>query len=133
MARGGYAISRKTNEDIKAAINDLAEAINMLGTVPTQILTEEAPRIRAEAQLKTPVRSGKLRSHIRVNVSKSTRTPGIYANVSAVKRGYDYAGKQHDDTTLNHPNGGQANFLAEPFVEGVQRIISRMESELSFD
>lgn len=133
MARRGYAVSRKTNDTIKEAINDLAKAIKAFESVPTQILAEEAPRIREEAQLKTPFRSGKLQSNIKVQVSRSKYTPGIYANVSAIHRGYDYAGIQHDDETLNHPKGGQANFLAEPFQEGVERIIARLEDELDFD
>lgn len=133
MARGGSGVSRKTNTGIAEAIKDLSKTLKRLDTVPEQILAEEAPRIQAEARLLTPVESGKLKSHVNVQVSRSKSTPGIYATASAVKKNYDYAGIQHENTHYNHPNGGQAKFLEIPFVRGVERITERMESEIFDD
>lgn len=37
----------------------------------------------------------------------------VYSAVNPAD-GYDYAAKQHEDETLNHPNGGQAHYLSDP-------------------
>lgn len=38
-----------------------------------------------------------------------------------------YAGRQHEDTRLRHPNGGQAKYLEQPFLANQQKIMRLVE------
>lgn len=44
--------------------------------------------------------------------------------------GYDYAARQHEDETLNHPNGGQAHYLADPMQTEARAILLAMIAEV---
>jgi hypothetical protein len=44
--------------------------------------------------------------------------------------GYNYAAKQHEDETLNHPNGGQAHYLMDPMHTAHGVILAAMAAEL---
>lgn len=135
----GSKVSRRSNVQISNSIKSLSKFIKKLDTVPTEILTEEAVRIEAEARLLTPIGdgskhpAGRLQKGVKVSVSKNKRAPGIYAIASAVAHGYNYAGVQHENEEFNHPRGGQAKYLEKPFLEGVERIINRLEEELTID
>ena len=42
----------------------------------------------------------------------------------------DYAVKQHEDLTLNHPSGGEAKWLETSLVEGAQDVGEIMAAEI---
>lgn len=37
---------------------------------------------------------------------------------------YDYAGRIHEDETLNHPHGGQAHYLSDPMTHEAAAILA---------
>lgn len=51
-----------------------------------------------------------------------TATIGFY--------GLPYTVRQHEDTTLNHPQGGNAKFLETPFKERTPRYIKRLADSI---
>lgn len=65
-----------------------------------------------EAKKKCPVDTGTLR-----------RSGAVEANSkeAIVSFNTPYAYKQHEDTTLNHPRGGEAKFLEKAAIENAQR------------
>lgn len=130
---GGQRVSTVTVEGLAEARKSLAQFIKTLGTVPTQVLSEEAPKIQQVARLRTPVDSGKLKNSVKVKVSKDKRRPGLLASASALHNGYDYAYIQHENEEYNHPRGGQAKFLESAYNEGVERIKRRLSQEVKYD
>lgn len=126
-------VSRVTVSGLNEASKRLTKFLRTVETVPTQILLEEAPRIEETAKIRTPEKTGKLKESVKVRVSRDKRRPGLYAQASAINRGYNYALIQHENLSYNHPNGGQAKFLESAFVEGVERIERRIEQEVRYD
>ena len=126
-------VSSVTVSGLSEANKHLTKFLRTVETVPTQILLEEAPRIEETAKIRTPEKTGKLKGSVKVRVSRDKRIPGLYAQASAMNRGYNYALIQHENLSYNHPNGGQAKFLESAFVEGVERIERRIEQEVRYD
>lgn len=126
-------VSRDTVSGLSEASKHLTKFLRTVETVPTQILLEEAPRIEETAKIRTPEKTDKLKESVKVRVSRDKRRPGLYAQASAINRGYNYALIQHENLSYNHPNGGQAKFLESAFVEGVERIERRIEQEVRYD
>jgi hypothetical protein len=61
--------------------------------------------------------------------------PEIDGNAMVVEMGYGgaaaaYALKQHEDLTLNHPNGGEAKFLEKPLLEEVPNIVPDVAADM---
>lgn len=126
-------VSRVTVEGLSEASSNLSKFLRTLESTPTEVLLQEAPRIQETARVRTPVKAGKLKSSVKVRVSRDKRRPGLYAQASAFNHGYDYAYIQHENEAYNHPNGGQAKFLESAFTEGVDRIMRRIRQEVRYD
>ena len=125
---------------VRVRVRGLKQARNKLGRFAKgvdekslRIFLEEAPRIEAEAKLETPVESGDLRNSVAVSVSQSGRKANLTASASSIHRGYDYSNIQHENETFNHPNGGKAHFIRDPFNRGVERIKRRLREEVGYD
>lgn len=73
--------------------------------------------ILGESQKLVPVDSGTLKESGVVSLDKSVQVVTISYNTP-------YARKQHEDNTLNHPNGGQAKYLEQPFNERASKLES---------
>lgn len=73
--------------------------------------------ILGESQKLVPVDSGTLKESGVVSLDKSAQVVTISYNTP-------YARKQHEDNTLNHPNGGQAKYLEQPFNERASKLES---------
>ena len=41
-----------------------------------------------------------------------------------------YAVIVHEDTTMNHPNGGQHHYLSQPFFEATEAMAARLAADL---
>ena len=100
---------------------------------PLRVLLEEAPRIEAEAKLETPIDSGDLRNSVKATVTRTKLRASLELSASSVHNGYDYSLIQHENTSFNHPNGGKAFYLRDPFNRGKERIASRLEQEVRYD
>ena len=125
---------------VRARVQGLKQARDKLGRFAKgvdeqsfRIFLEEAPRIEAEAKLETPVESGDLRNSVTVSVSQIKRKVNLVASASSIHRGYDYSNIQHENETFNHPNGGKAHFIRDPFNRGVERIERRLREEVGYD
>ena len=107
---------------------DLRSMLREQRTLSTKALEQTASYIHQEATARVPVDTGALRDSIDVTVSRSPRYPGIIATASALnpRTGYDYALIQEVNEDYDHPNGGQAHYLEEPFREGVEEFFERM-------
>lgn len=120
--------------------NDLRSRLREHRTLALRELESAADNIYVEAFSKVPVlqetyatkraglESGLLQDSIQVTVSKSPRYPGIVATATArdPRSGYDYALIQEVNEDYEHPNGGQAHYLEEPFREAVSEFYKRM-------
>jgi hypothetical protein len=85
-----------------------------------QALHDGAEHILTEAIDETPIDTGTLR---RSGAVMDAPTEGVvYVSFNT-----PYAVKQHEDLTLNHPRGGKAKYLEDPFkrnVGQVQRLVA---------
>jgi hypothetical protein len=70
----------------------------------------------------------------RIKAQLTARTPKGRRQMT-VRVGYvaPYAIKQHEDTTLNHPNGGQAKFLEQPAREHRQKMRDLVKDSMLTD
>lgn len=130
MASHGAPVRREQLFQIKQLRDELGRFAKRVEDVPGEVLLEEAARIKEEAIMQVPVKTGTLQSSIDVSVTGFKLRKTLTATASAVSRGYDYAEIQHENLDFNHPNGGKAKYIEDPFNAGVQRIVSRLESEL---
>lgn len=119
---------------------DLRQMLKEHRTLALAELEDTATQIYVEAFAKVPVsvetyatrlagiEPGQLQDSIQVDVSRSPRYPGIIATAEAhnVRTGYDYAFIQEVNEEYNHPNGGQAHYLEEPFDKAVAEFYRRM-------
>lgn len=119
---------------------DLRQMLKEHRTLALAELEDTATQIYVEAFAKVPVsvatyatrhagiEPGQLQDSIQVDISRSPRYPGIIATAEAhnIHTGYDYALIQEVNEEYNHPNGGQAHYLEEPFEKAVAEFYRRM-------
>ena len=79
--------------------------------------------ILTEAKELCPVDSGTLRQSGSVRANSKNKTVEISFNTP-------YALKQHEEMSYNHPNGGQAKYLEQPFNERVKNAQWYTEKEI---
>ncbi|MCM1233020.1 MAG: HK97 gp10 family phage protein [Ruminococcus flavefaciens] len=126
--------SATSTQSVQNAKRQLQKFLRKLDTIPTQILQDEAQKLKAEIIAETPYETGKLESSVRVTVSRDKRRPGL--NASALARStsrYNYAGIQHEREDFAHPVKGKAHFISDPFKRATERIEKRMREELTLD
>ena len=102
--------------------------LKSLDTIPTEILKEEEPILRSEIIAEIPYKTGVLESSVKVSVAKDKNRPGINASASArSKRGYNYAGIQHENEEFRHSKAGaKAHFISDPLDRCIERIKQKM-------
>lgn len=126
MSRRALKINRAIG--LREIKEDLRQMLREHKTLAIVQLEEVANDIYAGAHSKVPVASGELQDSIQVRISRSPRYPGIIATAEAhnPRTGYDYAFIQEVNEDYQHPNGGQAHYLEEPFREAVEEFYKRM-------
>lgn len=97
--------------------NELVEKSAMKG------LKKLAETILTDAKKLCPVDSGTLRQSGEVKASNKNKTVEISFNTP-------YALKQHEEMGYNHPKGGQAKYLEQPFNEKIKDAQSTVEFEI---
>ena len=129
MSRGASATSQESVQDAKKRLQKFIKALD---TIPTEILREEAPILRSEIIAEVPFDTGKLESSVRVSVAQDKKRPGLNASASAIsKRGYNYAGIQHENEDFKHSKAGaKAHFISDPFDRCIERIKAKMQRRL---
>ena len=129
------AVNFATSIRLQQVRDKLGRFTKQVKEVPAQVLLEEAPRIEAEAKLETPVDTGALQASVTAQVTRTSKTKvALSVQASAISsRGYDYANIQHENESFNHPNGGKAHYIKDPFERGVERISRRLSKEVKYD
>lgn len=94
-----------------------------------EAVKDEAAHAGAEALLEAsrpdvPVDTGVLQASGEVLPAGPGTAAVRYSAKS--KDGFDYAIKQHEDMTLNHPHGGQAKYLEAPMHADGPAILAAM-------
>lgn len=117
-------------------VQGLASILSGLRTEPARVNTamagalyKEANKIMTRSKELVPVDTGALKN------SGYVELPKVEGNTVTVEMGYGgpaapYALRQHEDLALNHPNGGQALYLAQPFNEAKSGMAGRIAAEV---
>lgn len=126
MRRDRLKINRAVG--LKEIKEDLRQMLREHRTLAYKVLDEITNQLYIDAFSKVPVDSGELQDSIQVDVSRNPRYPGIIVSAEAHNfyTGYDYALIQEVNEEYNHPNGGQAHYLEEPFRDAVEEFYKRM-------
>lgn len=130
MKRGASATTRQSVQDAK---KNLQKFLRKLDTKPTQILQEERDLLYAEIIAEVPYKTGALERSVKVTVARDKRRPGLNARASArSKKGYNYAGIQHEEESFHHPKeGAKDHFISDPFERATERIKQALREELT--
>lgn len=107
-----------------------------LETVIRQMITgapgaavEEGNRIMGASQPLVPVLTGLLRSTAHLQLFEAYQA--IIVELSYGMEGTaPYAAIVHEDTTMNHPNGGQSHFLSQPFFAATAGMAERLAASI---
>lgn len=128
MARGGDSIAGKFTAKVtglKTTMGNLKKAGDQWKRAVAAGLYLEASNVMGRSKRLVPVDQGPLRA------SGYVTLPEESGSRVTVELGYggpakDYAIKQHEDLTLNHPDGGQARFLSAAVEERESKIASNI-------
>ena len=126
MRRDRLKINRAVG--LKEIKDDLRQQLKEHHKRTSQELEDAADYIYSKAISLVPVDTGELQDSIQVDISLSPRYPGIIAIATAknIYTGYDYALIQEVNEGYNHPHGGQAHYLEQPFREAVEKFYKEM-------
>lgn len=132
MNRGASATTQKSVQDAKKS---LQRFLRKLDTIPTEILREERETLYAEIIAEVPYKTGALERSVKVTVARDKKRPGLNASASArSKRGYNYAGIQHEEEGYHHPKeGAKDHYISDPFKRATDRIMDKMRDQLTLD
>lgn len=129
MARRRSSLRINRAPGLKAIKEELRQFLREKRTLALDAMSEAADSIYVGAYALVPVDYGDLQDSIQVDVSRSPRYPGVIATAEAHNRytGYDYAFIQEVNEEYNHPKGGQAHYLEQPYREAVEKFFERMD------
>lgn len=132
MKRGASATTQQSVQDAK---RNLQRFLRKLDSLPTKILAEEAGILYGEIIAEVPVDTGALERSVKVSVARDKKRPGLNASASArSKRGYNYAGIQHENESFEHSKpGAKDHFISDPFNRAAERIKQRLREELTIE
>ena len=113
--------------DVERAVREM---LRQLVPAAAQALEAEAEAILDQSRMLVPVQTGLLLSTGLVEPTYMTTT-GVAVTISYGGHGLaPYAARIEFDTHLNHPNGGQAHFLQEPFFAATDGMLERLGTDL---
>lgn len=132
MSRGASATSQLS---VQAAKKRLQKFLRKIDTVPEKILKEEAQTLYSEIIAEVPYDTGALERSVRVSVARDKKRPGLNASASArSKRGYNYAGIQHEESSFHHTKlGAKDHYISDPFDRATDRIKEKMQKHLTME
>lgn len=132
MSRGASATSQRSVQDAK---KNLQRFLRKLDTIPTDILEEERETLYAAIIAEVPYETGALESSVKVSVARDKNRPGLNASASArSKKGYNYAGIQHEEENYRHSKeGAKDHYISDPFERATERIEDKMRKRLTID
>lgn len=107
---------------IRELENKLNRIVATLPAVNMQSLLENAQDLKGRSQALAPVDSGDLRGSCDVDPIGEGTTQGVRLGYGLI-----YSHYQHEGVNFNHPKGGQAKYLEEPFKEQVGYYIKNIK------
>lgn len=113
----------KIELDSKALDKQLANALKRNPKVTAKTIKAIALDLQSKSAKLAPVDTGDLRNNCNADLSKAN---GSKASATV---GYSlpYALRQHEELGYNHPKGGQAKFLEQPFLENEKKYIDKIK------
>lgn len=116
----------------------LKKAIQRNPKMTAKVVSDIALDLASRSCRKAPVDTGDLRNNCSA-VINNTKTFENQTATGAMPQpalkiiaevGYSlpYALRQHEDMSYNHPKGGQAKYLEQPFEENEQKYINKLAS-----
>ena len=81
---------------------------------------EDLPNIKAQHDKEVPLDTGKLQNSLEINVVGEDRV--TFVSSCKAENGFDYAVKQHEDSSLHHDGGRKSHYLRDPVLSGIPRI-----------
>lgn len=132
MKRGASATSQQSVQNAK---KNLQKFLRKLDMIPQDILQEEAKTLYSEIIAEVPYDTGVLERSVKVAVAKDKKRPGLNASASArSKRGYNYAGIQHEEEEFKHSKAGaKDHYISDPFKRATERIKDKMRERLKVE
>lgn len=114
----------KIELDSKALDKQLANALKRNPKVTAKTIKAIALDLQGKSAKLAPVDTGDLRNNCNADLSKAN---GSKASATV---GYSlpYALRQHEELGYNHPKGGQAKFLEQPFLENEKKYIDKIKA-----
>lgn len=91
------------------------EAERLIRETAFRAIRDGAEVILTEAIDETPIDTGTLRRS--GTVTEAPQDNAVYISFNT-----PYAVKQHEDLTLNHPRGGKAKYLEDPFKRNAKKV-----------
>ena len=114
----------KIELDSKAIERQLELALRRNPQKTAQKVTQIALDLQAKSAKLAPIETGDLKSNCHADLSK------VKGSKSQATVGYSlpYALRQHEELGYNHPKGGQAKFLEQPFLENEQHYADMLRA-----
>lgn len=113
-------------QGLDAVQHRIETVIQQMRTAAPNALYEEGNRIMGVSVGLVPVDTGLLRSTAHVETPRLD-SQGVVVELRYGSHGTaDYAAIVHEDTSMNHPNGGQSHFLSEPFFAATAGMVERL-------
>lgn len=107
---------------LRTVVTQMAQA------APTAAVLE-GQQIMQTSQALVPVLTGLLRSTGHVDLLSAYQA--VVVELSYGMHGTaPYAAKIHEDTSMNHPRGGQSHFLSEPFFAATAGMLERLATTI---
>lgn len=131
MSRGTSATSRQSVQNAK---KNLQKFLRKLDTLPSEILQDESITLYSEVIAEVPYKTGALERSVKVRVARDKKRPGLIASASArSRRGYNYAGIQHEEHFHHSKQGAKDHFISDPFERATERIKEKMRERLTVE
>jgi hypothetical protein len=110
---------------IKEVQDNMKELANRIPVAIEKSLTQSVLSLQGKAQRLAPVDTGSLRGSATSGVEKEgNKTYGFVAFNE------EYALEQHETLFYNHPKGGQAKYLEQPFNEDKDAYIEDLKNAI---
>lgn len=112
------ATDASTKKDIAKVIGNLKNMAKGIDNSIEKAIWDCVLDLQGKSSRIAPVDTGDLRG---------SATSEVKDLIGEVGFGEEYALEQHENLTFNHPRGGQAKYLENPFVENKEKYKRRIE------
>lgn len=108
-------------EGLEQAQRAFKQRLQNVNTFTPKALREVAFDLLGKSKELAPIDTGDLRGSGFAEINKNEATIGYTE---------PYALRQHEELSYNHPQGGQAKYLEEPFVKNTPKYIKHLADSI---